>query len=69
MAKVLNPLILNPKSWRRRFYQWLCNKFGCILTGPYYGMPQAHCRRCGHINRGTAKLNCDEWNIPWGEYK
>lgn len=69
MSKVLNPLIKNPRSWRRQFNQWLCNKFGCIQIGPYYGMPQSHCRRCGHINKYIASSDCEEWDEPWGEYK
>lgn len=28
---------------------WLCRLLGCILYGPYYGMPQSHCWRCGMI--------------------
>lgn len=27
--------------------KWWCRWFGCRTTGPYYGMPQSHCWRCG----------------------
>jgi hypothetical protein len=55
------------KHWRR-FWEWQCKKYGCITIGSYYGMPQAHCRRCGKKTSYAADF-CEDKIEPWGEYK
>ena len=65
--KVENPKIKNPKSLRRRFHVWLCKHFGHIKHGDYYGMVQAHCRRCGAETHWNA--TDEKWELPWGEYE
>ena len=52
---------------RRCFWRWQCRKYGCITTGPYYGMPQSHCRRCGKRLWGAIDGQT-EFVEPWGEY-
>ncbi len=56
------------KKIKRAYFEWLCDKFGCITTGPYYGMPQAHCRRCGKKTYFAADY-CSDYIEPWGEYE
>lgn len=55
-------------SRSQRFREWWCKKFSCITIGPYYGMVQSHCRRCGHKNKGIASEDCPEWSKPWGPF-
>jgi hypothetical protein len=61
-----NPLIKD--TLRRRFHAAICRRYGHITSGPYYGMMQSHCRRCGVINKGIAADFCKDWDEPWGEY-
>ncbi len=56
------------KELKRKFWNWQCEKFGCLTTGPYYGMVQSHCRRCGK-KTSYANDHCKDWEAPWGEYK
>jgi len=60
--KTQNPLIED--TLRQRFKEWVCRKFGHITVGPYYGMPQAWCGRCGCRNDGIACFNAPEWHVP-----
>lgn len=62
----INPLVKN--TLRRRWRRWLCKKFGCLLYGPWYGMAQASCRRCGK-RTSFAASHVPEWSLPWGEYE
>jgi len=55
------------KKLRRKFWNWQCKKYGCITVGKYYGMAQAHCRRCGKKTVWAAE-GVSEHIEPWGEY-
>lgn len=68
-SKVKNPLIEDNLS--NRYNEWLCGKKfqNCYHIGPYYGMPQASCRRCGHKNYGIAADFISEWSLPWRLHK
>jgi len=58
-----NPIVKsNFKHWLNEL---MCKYFGCLTSGPYYGMPQAHCPRCGHINKGIAYEDAEEWSEPY----
>jgi len=56
------------KKYLRKFWEWKCKKYGHITYGSYYGMPQAHCRRCGRKTSYAADF-CEEQIEPWGEYE
>lgn len=66
LPSVVNPYVSD--NLRRRWHVFLCRQTGCIHSGPYYGMPQAHCRRCGK-KTWSAEVNAEEWIVPWGEYE
>jgi hypothetical protein len=56
------------KRQLRKYWEWKCKKYGCIKYGSYYGMPQAHCRRCG-LKTSFAADFCEDRIEPWGEYE
>lgn len=64
-TKKSNPLL--KQTLKVRFHRWFREKFGCIQISSYYGLLQAHCRRCGHENLGNASGK--EWILPWNEYE
>lgn len=66
-ADVKNPLIKDSQSFRRRYHAWLCGDKQHIHVGPYYGMSQSMCRRCGKVF--YPEEGKPEWEEPWGEYK
>ena len=51
---------------RREFWLWQCAG-RCITTGPFYGMAQSHCRRCGKRTNHAAEGQPEQVE-PWGEY-
>lgn len=55
------------KHWRA-FWEWQCQKYGHLTSGPETGLPQAHCRRCGRKTWHAADF-CDDRVAPWGEYE
>lgn len=57
-----------PESRFQKFREWWCKNFGHITIGPYYGMAQAHCRRCGCKNKGIAADGTPEYTEPWGPF-
>lgn len=57
-----NPLV--KPSFKQWFMEWFCSKVGHKTIGDYYRMPQAHCSRCGSINKGIASEGCSEWILP-----
>lgn len=57
-----------PESRFQKFREWWCKKFGHLTVGPYYRMPQAHCRRCGCKNEGIASGDATEYSEPWGSF-
>ena len=57
-----------PESFSQKFREWWCKKFGHLTTGPYYGMPQASCRRCGRRNEGYACESVPKWSEVWGPF-
>jgi hypothetical protein len=70
MATLLKPESINPlvkESIRRKFHRWVCLTFGCISTGDETGLPQSHCKRCGHKTYAAAD-HCGEWVKPWGRF-
>jgi hypothetical protein len=52
-----------PESFKQKFREFLCKWLGCIEYGPYYGMPQASCARCGHKN-WCGSEHVPEWQPP-----
>lgn len=56
-----------PESKNQKFREWWCKKFGHITTGPFYGMPQSHCRRCGKRN-WCAMEDSPEYSEVWGPF-
>jgi hypothetical protein len=69
MLKYLFPKSRNPlvaDTLKNRYNAWLCGKEHqhCIRVGSYYGMAQAWCRRCGHVNKYLAADHVPEWNNP-----
>jgi len=63
--KIKNPHVKD--TWRRRRDLNICFKYGHILTGPYYGLLQNHCRRCGAPNKCATDMTT--YVHPWGEFK
>jgi len=49
---------------QQRVREFRCRIRGCIITGSYYQMPQATCRRCGHKNP-CAQPQIPEWREPY----
>lgn len=41
----------------------VCRVFGCTTSGPYYGMPLAHCWKCGMKTYSAAEW-CDDYELP-----
>lgn len=62
IPNVENPLLENTISNRLQLLS--CQRNGCITHGAYYGLPQAHCRRCGGKNY-CAMDKCAEWIEPF----
>ena len=60
--KTQNPLVKD--TFKQRFYEWICKKFGHVTVGSYYGMPQAWCGRCGRRNDNIAADGVPKWSIP-----
>jgi hypothetical protein len=58
----INPLV--EQTPKVRFNQWRCKKYGCLTVGEYYGMSQAHCRRCGKMTHHADTSICDPWELP-----
>ena len=56
-----NPLVKDT-FWNRYKY-WYCRKNGHVHSGPYYGMPQAICSRCGKKLSG-ANASVPNWSEP-----
>lgn len=47
----------------------ICRRLGCRTTGPFYGMVQSHCWRCGmrtaHAAPGCAALRLPPNGASW----
>jgi len=56
-----------PETFSQKFREWWCKQFGHITSGPHYGMPQSHCRRCG-CKTYHAVDTCKDWDEPWGPF-
>ena len=57
------------ESFSQKFREWWCRKFGHITVGPYYGMAQGYCRRCGKKNEGIAYPDAPLYeNDIWGPF-
>ena len=63
--KQLNKTV--PESFSQKFREWWCSKFGHITIGPFYGMAQSSCRRCGKRNN-CASEGVPEYSEIWGDF-